>query len=116
MIKRTLTTNEAAHVLLADEDANWTYDGAMAIAEFIEDMSEDMGEDIEFCNVAIRCEFSEYNSNDLVSEYGHLIGRELPSDNNWSSNCQEIMEEIMEAAEDYIVAKLDNGNFIVREC
>jgi len=93
MLKQTLTTNEAAHILLADDNASWTYEGAHAIAEYLEELSEDMGEDIEFCHVAIRCEFSEHTANDL----------------------EEIMSETEETAEDYIVAELDNGNFIVRD-
>jgi len=116
MLKQTLTTNEAAHTLLADEFANWTYDGAMAITQYIEDLSDDMGEDVEFCHVVIRCDFSELSANELVCYYGHLIGRDLPSDKSWASNCEEIMSEIIEAAAEYIVAELDNGNFIVRNC
>jgi len=116
MIKRTLTTSEAAHILLADEYANWTYEGAMALARYIEDLSEDMGEDVEFCHVAIRCDFSEYTANDLVAQYGYTIGRDLPSDDSWAANCEEIMSEIKEAVEEHIVAELDNGNFIVRDC
>ena len=116
MIKRTLTTSEAAHILLADEYANWTYEGAMALSRYIEDLSEDMGEDVEFCHVAIRCDFSEYTANDLVAQYGYTIGRDLPSDDSWAANCEEIMSEIKEAVEEHIVAELDNGNFIVRDC
>jgi hypothetical protein len=116
MIKQTLTTNEAAHILLADENASWTYEGAMAITQYIEDLSEDMGEDIEFCRVAIRCDFSEYTANDLVAQCGYTIGRDLPSDDSWAANCEEIMSEIKEAVEERIVAELDNGNFIVRGC
>ncbi len=116
MLKQILTTNEAANQLLADEYANWTYEGAHAIAEYLEDLSEGCGEDIEFCHVEVRCEFSEYNANDLVAQYGHLLARDLPSDENWVSNCSEAMEELTEAAEDYIVASLENGNFIMRDC
>ena len=116
MLKQTLTTNEAAHILLADENASWTYEGANAISEYLEELSDDMGEDVEFCHVAVRCDFSECNANDLVYDYGHLVGRDLPSDENWVSNCEKVMAEVIEAAEDYIVAELENGNFIVRDC
>ncbi len=116
MLKQTLTTNEAAHLLLADENAKWTYEGANAIAEYLEELSECCENDMEFCFVAVRCEYSEYTANDLVAQYGYLLARNLPSDENWASNCSEIMEELAEAAEDYIVASLDNGNFVMRDC
>lgn len=61
-MKRTIGTSEAAHELLNDENASWTYAGAYALAEWLEECEEDMGEEIEFDRVAIRCEFSEYGS------------------------------------------------------
>lgn len=116
MLKQILTTSEAAHQLLADENANWTYEGANAIAEHLEDLSEGCGEDIEFCHVAVRCDFSEYTASELVCQFGYLLARDLPSDEDWVSNCSEAMEELTEAAEDHIVAALENGNFIIRDC
>jgi len=116
MLKQTLTTNEAAHILLADDNASWTYEGANAIAEYLEELSECMGDDFEFCRVAIRCDFSEYTANELVAQCGHLAGRDLPSDENWASRCEEVMDELKVVAEEYIIAELGNGNFIVRGC
>jgi len=59
----TLTTSQAAHYLLQDENAAWSYAGAHAIVEHLEQMEEDCGgEPIEFDRVAIRCDFSEHSS------------------------------------------------------
>ncbi len=116
MLKQIMTTSEAANLLLKDDNANWTYQGAHAIAEYLEELSDDCGEDIDFCHVEVRIEFSEYTASDLVYQYGYLLRRDLPSDENWVSNCSEAMEELTEAAEEYIVASLENGNFIVRDC
>lgn len=35
---RTLTTGEAAHLLLRDENAAWSWSGAYALIEYLEDM------------------------------------------------------------------------------
>ena len=58
---RTLTTTEAADLLLQDSNAAWTYNGARALVEYLEDY-EGNSTPIEFDRVAIRCEFSEYSS------------------------------------------------------
>ena len=64
----TLTTYEAAMMLVKDENANWTYNGAEALVEFIEEVD---GEDVELDIVALRCEFSQYDSLlDFAEEYG----------------------------------------------
>ena len=60
-MKTTLSTNQAAHLLLADENADWSYNGAMALCEYLEQL-EEYEEEIEFDRVAIRCEFSQYGS------------------------------------------------------
>jgi len=59
-MKTTLTTTEAAHRLIDDKNANWTWDGALALVEYLEELEEDTGEEIEFCPVAIRCDYSQY--------------------------------------------------------
>ena len=58
---RTLTTTEAADLLLQDCNGAWSYNGARALVEYLEDY-EGNSTPIEFDRVAIRCEFSEYSS------------------------------------------------------
>jgi hypothetical protein len=59
-MKETLTTSQIADRLLQDDNAAWSYAGARAIAEHLEQLEEDTGADMDFDRVAIRCEFSEY--------------------------------------------------------
>jgi hypothetical protein len=61
-MKQTLTTSEVADALRADENADWSYEGAQVLAEYLESLEEDCGEEMEFDRVAIRCDFSEYAS------------------------------------------------------
>lgn len=61
-MKNTLTTSEAVSLLMADVNASWTMAGAYALAEYFEQVEEDCGAEIEFDRVAIRCEYSEYES------------------------------------------------------
>lgn len=67
-MKMTLSTNHAASLLNEDENANWTHAGALALVEYLEEMEEESGEEIEFDVVAIRCDFSQYDS---LQEWAH---------------------------------------------
>ncbi len=49
-------------MLKADTSANWSHAGAHALIEYLEQLEEDTGTEIEFDAVAIRCDYSEYES------------------------------------------------------
>lgn len=69
-MKETLSTSQVADRLRADENAGWTYHGAKALAEYLEQIEEDTGEEMELDVVAIRCDFAEYASaQEAASEY-----------------------------------------------
>jgi hypothetical protein len=61
-MKTTLSTAEAAHRLIDDENANWSRAGAFALVEYLKELEEDTGEEIEFCPVSIRCDYSQCDS------------------------------------------------------
>jgi hypothetical protein len=82
-MKETLTTNEIARKLREDDNAAWSYAGAMALAEHLEQRDEDNGEETEFDRVAIRCEFSEHSS---AAEAASDYDWEADEDNNEKQN------------------------------
>ena len=61
-MKQTLTTSHAADLLRSDENAAWSWNGAYALCEWLEEMEEGSETEMEFDRVAIRCDFSEYES------------------------------------------------------
>jgi CO dehydrogenase/acetyl-CoA synthase gamma subunit (corrinoid Fe-S protein) len=61
-MKMTLNTYDIADALHKDENANWSYQGAKALAEYLEDYEESTGEELELDVVAIRCDYSQYES------------------------------------------------------
>ncbi len=76
-MKQTMTTSQIADELRRDESAGWSYAGARALAEFLESVEEDTGEEMVFDRVAIRCDFSEYSSAlEAAEEYGFEPGGE----------------------------------------
>jgi hypothetical protein len=58
----TLSTYDIANRLLQDSNANWSRPGAFALAEYLQSVEDDTGEQMEFDAVAIRCDWSEYPS------------------------------------------------------
>ncbi len=61
-MKTTLTTSHAAEILSKDEYSSFSRLGAYALIEYLENLEDETGEEMEFDVVAIRCEFSEHDS------------------------------------------------------
>ena len=70
-MKMTLSTNQAARMLCDDKNANWSWNGAMALCEWIEAAEDYDQQEAEFDPVAIRCDWSEHASlEDWAADYG----------------------------------------------
>ncbi len=61
-MKMTLSTYQVADALKNDTCARWSYNGSLALAEYLEEYEESTGEELELDVCAIRCDFSEYSS------------------------------------------------------
>ena len=48
---------------------NFTWDGLKALYEYLNDLSDDTGKDIEFDPLAFCCEFAEYNLEEFNNYY-----------------------------------------------
>ena len=69
-MKNTLSTNQIVEKLLADSNANWSRAGACALAEYLEEIEQESGQEMEFDAVAIRCDYAEHSSlSEWASEY-----------------------------------------------
>jgi len=83
-MKNTLSTSEAANMLVADDNADWSYEGARRLIEYIEEIESETGVEIDFDRVALRCEFTEYSSiDDAMSQYvtnEELVGIDDPEE------------------------------------
>ena len=74
-MKLELSTSHAVDLLRQDEYAGWSYKGATALVEYLEDLEEDLGEEINFNCIDFRCDFSEFHSvQDWLTSY---FGRDL---------------------------------------
>ena len=70
-MKITLTTYQIAGYLMQDTNAKWSRAGAYALADFLQEMETDTGEEMDLDVVAIRCDYAEYpTAVEAASEYG----------------------------------------------
>jgi hypothetical protein len=99
-MKKTMTQYEIAHELLQDTNANWSRAGAFALAEYFEQIEMDTNEELDFDAVAIRCDFSEYESlqdwahdyfTDAVEEMGFTQTEEI-DDNDFNEKIREYVQ------------------------
>jgi hypothetical protein len=99
-MKQTLDTHEAARLLSSNPDNGFSYSGAVALVEYLEELEADTSEEIEFDAVAIRYDYSEYKSlTTWADEYGHDFAFDEDMDE----------EERDETVRDYIC---DHGQLI----
>ncbi len=65
------TLHEAQFVseFIKHRPEDFSYDGLKVLFQYLDDMSKDTGEDIEFCPVSFCCEFSEYNLEEFNNDY-----------------------------------------------
>lgn len=86
-MKTTLSTSQAVRLLLSDTNANWSPAGARALVEYLEDIESSEGVELELDVVAIRCDYSEFESAlEAATEYGYepnpTLGEEAQDDDD----------------------------------
>lgn len=70
MIKQTINFSQFCDAFWDTYKNNFTYEGKRALFDYLEEISEDTGEDIELDIVALCVEYTEYDSEiEAASEY-----------------------------------------------
>lgn len=115
-MKTTLTTSQAADILASDKNNGFSYSGAYALVEYLEELEADCGEEMEFDAVAIRCDWLEHESlqkwgedyfggwNNLTQEFGEDYFGPLEDETP-----EEYAERFDDAIREYIT---DHGTLI----
>jgi len=97
-MKTTLTTYDIANALSNDEFAGFSRAGAFALAEYLEEYEESTGEELELDVIAIRCEFTEFESIEDWSEchFSDDQLEELLEDCKTMNDAHDILTEYIE--------------------
>ena len=100
-MKKTLTQYDIAEELMNDIHAAWTRAGAFALAEYFEQIEMDTNEELDFDAVAIRCDFSQYESlQDWAHDYFSNAKEEMGFDETEEIDDDEFDEKIREYIQD----------------
>mgnify|MGYP001037266939 FL=1 len=74
MIVRTVSENQFVEAFdTANRSNNFSVEARRALFDYLEELSDDMGESIELDPIAICCDWSEYTETELVREFGHIV-------------------------------------------
>ncbi len=96
-MKKTLSTSDMARTLLADDYADWSWEGATTLLEYLQEIDDSTGMETEFDPIAIRCDFTEYASaaecvQDIASSDFEDLTKELQDE--YSDNEQVDYDEL----------------------
>ena len=96
MITKYVSESSFIDDLKSDEYANWSYGACKALYAYYEQLSDDIGEDIELDRVAIRCEWGEYDTCfEYASEFFDFEG--MVFDDNSAREYLENRTTVLEA-------------------
>ena len=71
LVNSYIPDSQLYHDLKAMGRDNFSYDGAKALMEYLERLSDDIGENIEYDPISFCCDYSEYKSRaECAEEYG----------------------------------------------
>jgi hypothetical protein len=114
-MKMKLTTNQAARMLCDDKNAKWSWDGALALVEYLEELELDAGEEMEFDAVGIRCEWSEYASLEDAGKDLGMIPMAWTSEGMEGDEVEELWESIRDGIrDDGHLIEFDGGVIVSR--
>ena len=79
----------------------FSYEGKRALFDYLEELSEDLGEPIELDIIALCCEFTEYDSIEAFNDdYGYTVGD---------------IEDIEDIKYYKVVIQIDENRFIIQD-
>lgn len=73
---------------------HFSYEGLNALFDYLTNLEEDTGEEIELDVIALCCDYAEYDKEELISEYGYLVEKE--EDEEDEEYLERLLEELRE--------------------
>lgn len=72
IVNSYIPSSQLFHDLKSMDRDNFSYEGAKALMEYLDQLSEDIDQNIEYDPIAFCCDFSEYGDIDDIKEvYSH---------------------------------------------
>ena len=95
---QTVSANDLYHLACKmNRGENFGYNGWRAIGDYLESLSDDLGEDVEIDIISICCDYSmEESIEDVFMEFSHEHGIDLPTMEEWGDMDDEERLETIE--------------------
>ena len=111
-MKITINKQHAIEKLLEDDNAGWSIEGAKVLIEYLEELEEDIGEEMELDVVAIRCDYSEMSIDEILDQYEN-IKKEFEKRKEDDEEDKNLIKEIL--SEYTTVIEVDENTVIIQE-
>lgn len=80
-----------------------------ALFDYLERLEEDCGQEMELDVIAICCEWTEYDSEDLIADYGYLLDRDDMDE-------EEYLEALLATLqENTTVIKVEENTWVIQD-
>ncbi|GHU80108.1 hypothetical protein AGMMS49992_32810 [Clostridia bacterium] len=81
--------------------------GLDALYEYLTDLEEDCGQEIELDVVGLCCDYTEFTSDELIEEYGYLVPDEYSLGDDYMDYYEKLLEELRDRT---LIIGFDNGD------
>ena len=109
IVNSYIPDSQLYHDLKSMDRDNFSYEGAKALMEYLEDLSEDLGENIEYDPIAFCCDYAEYSDVlEVAAEYSSAPSRDDYDDE------EEHIEAVTDWLNDNTTLIQFNGGVIIQ--
>lgn len=99
-----------------DRKDNFSYEGKRALFDYLEQLSDDIGEDIELDVIALCSEYTEYETADeAASNYFEYEGMGYGEEGEELLSCEEVEEKAIEFLENRTQVIKFNSGIIIQD-
>lgn len=116
-MKQTLSHYQATELIHFVYGNQFSWEASGCLADYYENLEEEIGEEIEIDPVVIACDWREYNSDEeLIEAYGYLLP---DAEGETEEECEDWEpEDKLAAIKDYLMQDTDliefDGGYLVR--
>ena len=99
-----------------DREENFSYDGLKALFDYLEQLEEDIGGEIEFDVIALYCDYTEYETADeAAGNYFEFEGMSFDEDGNELETAEEVEAKALQFLQDRTQVICFDSGLIIQE-
>lgn len=107
-----LDKSEFEQAFKAIRPDNFSSNGLLELYEYLDQLSDDIGEDIDLDVIAICCDWSECDPADLCTDYGYMLDQD--EDQSTDEYLEALIEELEQNTTIIKVEHYDQTTYLVQ--